>query len=101
MDKLFDVCLIENEVDSAYLTRGDLIELVKLSKTEQMIPLEVEGNASIAMGFIDYDAAESLDFLLDALKEFIAQILNGEMEESEDHTYRFTKLDVYIGHGSV
>lgn len=100
MSRLFDVYLIEKEIDEAFLTRQDLHELQSLSKTEHMIPLEVEGNTSIAMGFIDHEAANSIDFIFTELKKFVAQILDGELQESENHAYRFAGLNVYVGYGN-
>ena len=84
------------------------------------IPYEVEGEFSSAMGFINTDTAEKLNYTYDnprattypsyskntdgqTLYEYIAFILNDINNETADRTYTFVSDDVtvsiYIGRG--
>ena len=79
----FDVVLIERQ---ASLTKQDITDILSvLPDGETFIPLNIDGDASSAMGFITYYAADCLDFLYgenDDFYTFIQEILNDVEKES-------------------
>lgn len=95
-DKTFDVVLIERPADGENLSRSEIVELLDmLNNADDIIPLEVEGDNSSAMGFITGPAADTLDFDLQNLKNYIAGILNDMTKENTDNTYDYTEFDDY------
>lgn len=89
----FDAVFIEREVS---LTKQDIADILSvLPDGETFIPLEIEGDASSAMGFITYYAADRIDFLYDKdhyLYRFIQEILNDMEIENMLCVYEFEEV---------
>ena len=119
MQKYYDVAVVEKPQDEG-LCYSEVIDLFQMLPMNSGIPYEVEGEFSSAMGFINTDIAEKLNYTYDnpkastypsyskneegrTLYEYIKFILDDMNNETEDRTYTFTSGDVsvsiYIGRG--
>lgn len=101
----YDVVLIERPHDDANLSRDEIIEITDmLTRTDSIISLEIEGENSVAMGYITDTAFDALDYMSDGLSAFIARILNDMSNENENCEYNYveqrdnktTSLNVYL-----
>lgn len=101
----YDVVLIERPHDDANLSRDEIIEITDmLTRTDSIISLEIEGENSVAMGYITDTAFDALDYMSDGLSAFIARILNDMTNENENCEYNYvekrdnktTSLNVYL-----
>ncbi len=97
----FEVALIEKPGDEG-LTKAEVVKLHNMLSMPEGFPMEIgdiNGNSS-AMGFITPKAAEELQYEYDqssSLGQFISSILDDMDKESEDGTYEFETLRIYIG----
>lgn len=100
MEKYYDVTLIEKP-GNAGLIRNEVIDLMDMLNSLEGFPLEIgdiNGNSS-AMGFITPTAAEKLQYEYgqdSELGQFISSILDDMNKESEDGTYEFQGLKVWM-----
>ena len=85
------LCFFEREFDKG-LSRIEIDNLLNICKGDEVIPLEIQGEYSVAMGFISLDMAESMNYVYDDLEWDVKQILNDMDRETEDHTYEY---DIY------
>lgn len=90
---IFDAVLIER---GCALTKQDVADILSVLPDGQcFIPVEIEGNSSCAMGFITYDAADRIDFLLDKdhfFYMFIQEILNDMEKENLLNVYDYEEV---------
>lgn len=93
----FDIALIEKEVERG-LSRTEIIDLTDFFEYQEMLPIEIEGDNSSAMGFISRNYAEKIDYDYEksGLNQFIANILNDKSLESNDCTYNFVGGYIYL-----
>ena len=100
MEKYYDIVLLEKP-GNAGLIKTDVIDLMDMLNSLEGFPLEIgdiNGNSS-AMGFITPQAAEKLSYVYDqesALGQYIASILDDVNKESEDCTYTFNGLRIWM-----
>lgn len=100
MEKYYDLVLIEKPGNEG-LIKTEVIDLMDMLNSLEGFPLEIgdiNGNSS-AMGFITPTAAEKLQFEYDQdseLGRFISSILDDMDKESEDGTYVFKDLRIYM-----
>ena len=87
----FDVVFFERELDKG-LNRIEIDNLLNICKGDEVIPLEIQGENSVAMGFISLDMAESMNYVYDDLERNVKQILDDMDQETKNHTYEY---DVY------
>ena len=87
----FDVVFFERELDKG-LSRIEINNLLNICKGDEVIPLEIQGENSVAMGFISLDMAESMNYIYDDLEWDVRQILDDMDQETENHIYEY---DVY------
>ena len=87
----FDVVFFERELDKG-LSKIEIDNLLNICKGDEVIPLEIQGENSVAMGFISLDIAESMNYVYDDLDWDVKQILNNMDQETENHIYEY---DVY------
>lgn len=98
--KYYDLALIEKP-GNAGLIKSETINLMDMLDSLEGFPLEIgdiNGNSS-AMGFITPNAAEELQYEYgqdSELGEFISSILDDMNKESEDGTYVFKDLRIYM-----
>lgn len=91
---MYDVVLMERPHDDG-LTKIEISEL--LEKTNgSVIPLDIVGDYSSAMGFITLDAADRLTYNFDAISEYVKSIINDMENESEDCTYKFDACTIWL-----
>lgn len=91
---MYDVVLMERPLDDG-LTKNEIFEL--LEKTDgSIIPLDIVGDYSSAMGFITLDAADQLNYDFDAISEYVKTIINDMENESEDCTYKFDVCTIWL-----
>lgn len=101
MEKEFEIAMIEKPGDSG-LTKSEVMDLHDMLSFPEAFPIEIDdvnGN-SFAMGFITPLAAEELSYAYDqesALGQYIASILDDANKESEDCTYTFNGLRIWMG----
>lgn len=100
MEKYYDIVLLEKP-GNAGLIKTDVIDLMDMLNSLEGFPLEIgdiNGNSS-AMGFITPQAAEKLSYVYDQeseLGQYIASILDDMNKESEDCTYTFNGLRIWM-----
>lgn len=96
----FDIALIEKPVDQG-LTRAEVMDLHDMLSEPEAFPVEIgdtNGNSS-AMGFITPQAAEKLQYEYGQdsdLGHFISSVLDDMNKESEDGTYTFMGLRIWM-----
>ena len=99
-DGLFEIALIEKPGCEG-LTKSEVMDLHDMLSRPEAYPVEigdVNGNSS-AMGFITPQAAKELDYEYDQNSElgrFISSILDDMDKESEDGTYVFKELRIWL-----
>lgn len=90
----YDVVLMERPHDDG-LTKTEIFNL--LEKTNgSVIPLDIVGDYSSAMGFITLDAADQLNYDFDAISEYVKGIINDMENESDDCTYTFDVCTIWL-----
>lgn len=83
------------------LTKSEVMDLYDMLSRPEAFPVEIgdiNGN-SAAMGFITPQAAEELDYMYgrdSELGQFISSILDDMNNESEDCTYVFKDLRIWM-----
>ena len=87
----FDVVFFERELNKG-LSRIEIDNLLNICRGNEVIPLEIQGENSVAMGFISLDMAKSMNYVYDDLEWRVKQILDDMDQETENHTYEY---DVY------
>ncbi len=95
--KKFDITLIEKPNEDG-LKKTDLQFLLLGLKEKEFYFLEIEnpcGN-SVAMGLISKNASEHLDYDHTELTAFVQNILKDVRNETEDHTYQFKNLSIFL-----
>ncbi len=96
----FDVVLLEKSEDHG-ITYGEAMDLYEILAGQESFPIEI-GNAnghSFAIGFITTEAADTLDFKHNQeseLGQFVSSILDDTKKESEDGTYTFKGLNIWL-----
>ena len=77
---IFDAVLVERQ---NALSKQDVTDILSaLPDGKDILPLEIEGEASSAMGFITYDAADRIDFLL-GKNHFFYMSIQGILNDTE------------------
>ena len=99
-DRYFEIALIEKPGWEG-LSKSEVMDLYDMLSRPEAFLVEIDdidGN-SAAMGFITPQAAEELDYMYDQdseLGQFISSILNDINNESEDCTYVFKDLRIWM-----
>lgn len=99
-DGYFEIALIEKP-EYEGLTKAEVIDLHDMLSMPEAFPVEIgdiNGN-SYAMGFITPHAAEELQYEYgqdSELGQFISLILDDMNKESEDGTYIFNNLRIWM-----
>lgn len=91
----FDVAFFERELDKG-LSRIEIDNLLSICKGDEVIPLEIQGEYSVAMGFISLDMAESINYVYDDLELNVKQILNDIEQETENHIYKYDTYEMFL-----
>ncbi len=97
----FEIALIEKPGCEG-LTKSEVMDLHDMLSRHTAFPVEIgdiNGNSS-AMGFITPQAAEELQYEYgqdSELGQFISSILDDMDKESEDGTYMFKDLRIWMG----
>lgn len=96
---LYGIALREVEGERG-LTRSDVLDLFDMLGGEEVFPLELEAreHECSAMGFISAEAAYALDYDYEysGLHDFIAGVLDDMRNESEDCTYEFKGVKIWL-----
>lgn len=99
-DVYFEIVLIEKPEDEGLL-KSEVMDLYDMLSQSEAFPVEIgdiNGN-SCAMGFITPHAAEELQYEYgqdSELGQFISLILDDMNKESEDGTYIFNDLRIWM-----
>jgi len=95
----FGIALREKEGEYG-LNRNDVVELFDMLGKAEAFPIELEAreHECSAMGFITVEAAESLyyDYENSGLHRFVANILDDMNNETEDCTYEFKGIKIWL-----
>ena len=91
----FDIVLTERPHTDG-LTKIEISELLEKIEYGSVIPIEIVGDYSSAMGFISLDCADSLDYDYEKMSEYIKSILNDMENESNDCTYRYDVYTIWL-----
>lgn len=96
----YDVVLIEKPFFEG-ISFLEIKSLFNLLLTDEVYPIEIQSNCeSSAMGFITSEAADKIDYAYETntyFVNFITDILDDMKNESEDHTYEFKGLKIWLG----
>lgn len=96
----YDVVLIEKPFFEG-ISFLEIKSLFNLLLTDEVYPIEIQSNCqSSAMGFITSEAADKIDYAYEIntrFADFIIDILDDMKNESEDHTYEFKGLKIWLG----
>lgn len=95
----FQIVLKEKEsVDG--LTRSDVLDMLDMLDSTEVYPIELEAreHESVAMGFISPNAASKLwyNYESSGLHDYIAGILDDMEKESDDCTYEFKGICIWL-----
>lgn len=87
------------------LTAKDITNLLsKTKKDSEIYPIEINANHQecSAMGFITVEAANMIDFDYEqsGLNKFIGDILDDIEKESENFTYEFKGIKIFMGYSN-
>lgn len=95
----YDIVLREKPGNEG-LTRNDVIDLFDILSDTEAYPIEIVAteHECSAMGFISPNAAERLDYNYrkSGLNGFIANILDDMEKESDDCTYEFMGIKIWL-----
>lgn len=91
-----DVVLLEKDCTDG-LTAKDVIALSAMIK-EPFYPIEIFSRIyeTSAMGFINAEAAESLNYEYDGLSLYVASIIDDMGMENKNHLYKFRGLTIFL-----
>lgn len=96
----YDVVLIEKPFFEG-ISFLEIKSLFNLLLTDEVYPIEIQSNCeSSAMGFITSETADKIDYAYETntyFANFITDILDDMKNESEDHTYEFKGLKIWLG----
>lgn len=96
---MYGIALREKEFECG-LDRNDVIDLYNMLGNAEVFPIELEArdHECSAMGFIAVEAAESFnyDYENSGLHDFIANILDDMNNETEDCTYEFDGIKIWL-----
>lgn len=82
----YNIVLIEKPLDAG-ITMDEIVQMYKLLSGIEAIPIEIQGEHSAAMGFINLTDAEYMDYDYTSLFELIEGVLDDIENESQSHTY--------------
>lgn len=94
---LYDIVLIEKPGCDG-ITLAEIKQIFPMLKDAEAFPIELEAkeHECSAMGFITPNAAEQLNYEYDALRTFVANILDDMANETPDNTYSYQNLTIYL-----
>lgn len=94
-NKYYEIVLLERPLDDG-LTLSETETLFNMLSDTKGIPLEIQAEYSVAMGFIALNTAEQLHYDYSELSEHIASILNNTELENPDNEYEYEMYDIYL-----
>lgn len=96
--KKYNVVLLEKPLENGISAKElyDISSILSKQKSEEWFPLEIVGNNSAAIGFIDIDTAEKIGYVYNDLKIFIVNILNDMNNENQDGQYEFNNINILL-----
>ena len=86
MKSEYNIALKEKQLDEG-LNREELNDLYDLVSGVDVIPIEIQGESSTAMGFINLTDAEYMDYDYTKLEEVVRSVLNDMDKENSDYEY--------------
>ena len=86
MNAEYNIVLKEKPLDEG-LTKEEVMDMFDLLSGAEAIPIEIQGESSSAMGFINLTDAEYMNYDYTALEDYISGILNDMEKEDEDCEY--------------
>lgn len=100
----FGAAFIQKPLDEG-LQRNEILDLFDMMKGVSAIPMEVQAENTIAMGFVNRTDAELMGFDLRQLEEFVRNIISDVENEDSSKYYKYSAngvgiIDIYIGYGN-
>lgn len=86
MNKEYNIALLEKPLDEG-LSKSEVMDLFDMLSGAHAIPIEIQGENSAAMGFINLTDAEFMDYKYDELERVVKEILNDMNKENPDCEY--------------
>ena len=86
MEKTYGVILREKSLDDG-LTLEDVTMMIKKLHGIEGIPVEFQGEGSVAMGFINLTDAEIMNYDYSALEEMVFEVLNDPDKPRGEYTF--------------
>lgn len=98
---MYDAILIEKQIDDGLLPREIVGIAKRFDEHEKLLPVEFkcEVSQSVAMGFITYEAADSISFDFETLGDYITSILEDMDNESIDGIYTYDGMKICMRRG--
>ena len=93
----FNIVLKEKPHDEG-LTKAEVMDLYDMLSGVEAIPIEIQGEYSTAMGFINLTDAEFMNYDYSNLESYIQEILNDMEKENEDCEYQ---IDTNCGYSTI
>ena len=100
MNSRFNIVLHQKEGADG-LIKSETIDMIDMLTGDSYFPLEIEANGHecCAMGFIDVETAEYLDYDYTDLDDFVAEILDDVEKEHDDCIYDFNGCSIWLSYG--
>lgn len=94
---LYDIVLIEKPGCDG-ITLAEIKQIFPMLKDTEAFPIEIEAkeHECSAIGFITSNAADQLNYEYNALRTFVANILDDMANETPDNTYSYQNLTIYL-----
>ena len=99
----FGAAFIQKPLDEG-LERNEVLDLFDMLKGVSGIPMEVQSENTVAMGFVNRTDAKLMNYDMRKLEEFVRNIISDVENENSSECYEFDFpgvgiIDVYIGYG--
>ena len=88
----YNIVLVEKPLDEGLIAE-ECAKMFSLLSSTQAVPIEVQAEHSVAMGFVSLADEELMGYDLDPLADFIRNILNDMNNESTTGEYIFPHSD--------
>ncbi len=98
----FGAAFIQKPLDEG-LTKSEAISLFDVVKGITAIPIEVQSENAVAMGFVNLTDAALMNYNFNPLIAFVREIISDVTNENETGQYEFHFdgagiIDIYIGY---
>lgn len=86
LNKEYNIALLEKPLDEG-LSKSEVMDLFDMLSGANAIPIEIQGENSAAMGFINLTDAEFMNYDYTKLENFVKSVLNDMNNENDNCEY--------------